>query len=384
MQLNSFIEQLFSKPLTILFIVYCGVSFYLYQSLGIKVVNDSERYLTYADKLQSGFYFDAHNFWYFTYSLFIYFIQLFSKNLLWIIVAQYLLCFLSILALYQTYLCLFSDKRGALITALVYIFFIEIISWNSYILCESLFCSLTCFSFYTLTKIKKTTNSLFSIFFTALIIVLTALSKPSGIALIGAIAFTIIRLKWHVIPSKKLKVGLAIILPLTFLILVNQMLTTFMLIENYRTGDIIYAASTLPHLSSHNWLVIIPPDTLFIPSVNLPPLIRLTSFIVHNFWFWLQLFISKIAYFIFHIRPYWSLKHNIYITCILIPLYYFAFLSFLKQSLSHSVLVFSITYILLHVIIVGVTSVDWDGRFLMPIIPLIFVLGIASLRKHLE
>ncbi len=201
MQLNSFIEQLFSKPLTILFIVYCGVSFYLYQSLGIKVVNDSERYLTYADNLQTGFYFDAHNFWYFTYSLLIYCIQLFSKNILWIIVAQYLLCFLSILALYNTYLCIFTDKTGAFITALIYILFIETISWNSYILCESLFCSLTCFSFYSLAKMINTNYSFPRVIFTSFIIILTLLSKPSGIALMGAIVFTFIISKWQLIYS---------------------------------------------------------------------------------------------------------------------------------------------------------------------------------------
>ncbi len=159
------------------------------------------------------------------------------------------------------------------------------------------------------------------------------------------------------------------------------MLTTFMLIENYLTGDIIYAASTLPHLTSHDWLVISPPNNLFIPSINLPPLIRLTSFITHNFWFWLQLFISKIAYFIFHIRPYWSLKHNIYITCFLIPLYFFSGLSLFKYNLSRIIKVFSILYLLLHVIIVGVTSVDWDGRFLMPVIPLIFILRYSFIAK---
>lgn len=380
MHLNSTIKKILSQPLILLFIVYCGVSFYLFQKLGVKIVNDSERYLTYAHHLQSGFYFDAHNFWYFTYSLFIYCIQLFTTNPLWIIIAQYFLCFLAVIALYKTYLILFGDKIGAAITGLLYIVFIEILSWNSYILCESLFCSLTCFSLYWLSKMTKTPTSFSTILSTGFVIIITILSKPSGIALLGAIIFTVIMSQWKLIPSKKLKVGLVCAFSIAFLFLINQMLSTFMLVENYITGDIIYAASTLPELSSYNWLVITPPKNLSIPSVNLPPLVRLASFITANCWFWLQLFMAKIAYFIFHIRPYWSLTHNVFTLSFLLPLYLFSGLSILKHRVPTPLLLFSLAYLLLHTLIVGITSVDWDGRFLMPVLPLIFILGVASIR----
>lgn len=382
MQLSTIIKKLFSKPLLLLLITYFLVSFYLFQTYGVKVVNDSERYLTYARNLQAGFYFDAHNFWYFTYSLFIYCIFLFTENPFWIIIAQYVVSFLSIIALYKTYKLVFEDKLGACLSALLYILFIEVVAWNSYILCESLYCSLTCFSLYRLVKLLKTPNSFLDLGLTALIVLLTIFTKPSGIALLGALVLTLITLQWKKINSKQLKIGLALVLSIAFILLINQMLTTFLLIENYSTGDIIYAASSLPGLSSYHWLVIQVPKNIYIPPVELSPLVRLAAFITHNFWFWLQLFIAKILYFIFHIRPYWSLKHNVFVLTMLLPMYFFTGLHFMKHRLPFPVLFFSSTYILLHSLIVGVTSVDWDGRFLMPVLPLLFIIGIASVRKQ--
>lgn len=382
MKFNSIIEKLFSKPLILIFIVYCAVSFFLFQMYGVKLVNDSERYLKYALNLQSGFYFDPHNFWYFTYSLFIYCINLFSDNPFWIIVTQYVLCFLSIISLYKTYLLLFEDKTGALLTSILYILFIEVVTWNSYILCESLYCSLTCFSLYRLVTLLKNPNSTLGIGVTIIIVLLTILTKPSGIALLGAIVLTLIISQWKLFISKQLKIGLVIVLSLASVVLINQMLTTFLLIENYVTGDIIYAASSLPGFSHHSWLVIQTPESIYIPSIDLPPLIRLAVFIAHNFWFWTQLFIAKILYFIFHVRPYWSFKHNVFVLILLLPMYVFMGFHFIKHRLSSPFLSFSVTYFLLHILIVGVTSVDWDGRFLMPVLPLIFILGVTSIRKQ--
>jgi len=61
---------------------------FLFQKYGVKVVTDTHRYVEYASNLQSGFYFDPHNFWYIGYSLYILLIQLLQGSFLAIVTGQ--------------------------------------------------------------------------------------------------------------------------------------------------------------------------------------------------------------------------------------------------------------------------------------------------------
>lgn len=131
-----------------LLLVYIIVSTVCSYSYGIKFVNDSPRYLNYALNLRQGFYIEPHNFWYFGYVLFIYVIKLFNQTYFAIIISQYVLGYLAVIAIYETGLILFNNRIRALLPALLYIGFFEIPAWNSYILSEPFYISFTCFSIY--------------------------------------------------------------------------------------------------------------------------------------------------------------------------------------------------------------------------------------------
>lgn len=138
-----------------LLVLYGLVSIIAFQYYGVKIMADSERYLSYAMGLREGFYIERHNFWYIGYVLFVYVIKLFSQENLTIILSQYVLGYLALIAIYESGKLLYGNKLQAIIPALLMIGFIKIPLWNSYILSEPFYISFTCFSLYFLVAIYK-------------------------------------------------------------------------------------------------------------------------------------------------------------------------------------------------------------------------------------
>jgi hypothetical protein len=221
-----------SASISLITIFYVTASFFLFINYGIKYVNDSQRYIEYATNLKNGFYFDPHNFWYFGYAIFLFSVRLVSEEFLYIILTQYLLCYLACLALYRSSIMLFDNQKVALVTALSFILFLEIPTWNSYILAESIYASFTCFSILLLISLKRYQRHYLTIL-AMLVVLFTSLIKPTGIALFSASLIAIlydpiVRLRRN---SIKWVIGLVSVAML--LILANRMLVTYNVMENY-------------------------------------------------------------------------------------------------------------------------------------------------------
>lgn len=363
-----------------LLILYSLVSVICFQYYGIKIMVDSERYLNYAANLRSGFYVETHNFWYFGYVAFLYIIKLFSQDNLVIIIGQYFLGYLGVLAIYEAGRLLFSNKFQALFPALLMIAFIEIPMWNSFILSESFYISFTCFSIYFLVALYKKGVNPIRLLVAIAIILLTVIAKPTGISLLGAVLVPFLYKVINLVKPFALRWAIIGFAGLLFLMLTNKMLSTFTLIENdYVKGEIIYGISNYPDYPDHDRLVLSPPDNLYIPSVEYPPIIRIVSFILHNPAYWLTLFFTKFYYFIMHIRPYWSVSHNLFSLLFLIPVYGLSIRSFFVREFPKEILLFIIPYFTIHVLSVCLSTVDWDGRFLMPLLPVLFLLAAAGI-----
>lgn len=373
-----------SKHFIFITALYWIVSIVLFNEHGVKNVNDSHRYLEYAANLRNGFYIDQHNFWYIGYAIFTFVIHSISKSDLAIVIAQYLLSYIAVLSIYKTSTFIFSDANKALACSLFYICFIEIISWNSYILCESVYLSLTCISFYLLSLWHLRSRNVFMLILTALVVLLTMFSKPTGIALLGALSAVVLHSLWTKLKHTYLKVGAIFISSVIFILLANKMLATYLIMENYQIGEIIYAISTLPGKPEYTSMIITPPHDLYIPSEKYSPVIRIIIFIANNPVYWVKLFCMKLFYFFSHVRPYWSVKHNLFCLFMLIPIYFYFFRGLVQNVLSNKLAIFTVTYVVLHALSVGITSVDWDGRFLMPVLPILFLLGTNGLVTDIE
>ena len=373
------------RNILVLSITFIITSFLVFAHFGVKNVSDSHRYLNYASDLQAGFYYDKHNFWYIGYIIFILIVRTLtgSHNELILIMAQYLYSFVGLIFLYRTIGIVAPNKPlSPLIVCLLYFLTFEIYIWNSYILCESFYYNNIVITLYFLavTIILKKVN-LLNITLTAFFILLTFLSKPTGIVLGLSLGVTAFIMFW--INSKTSKTTKSAILIggiSIFSILLNKMLETFLIIENYQLGEVVYGISTLPKREIYNALIVPVPELNTLPT-NFPPLIEVFYFISSNIYYWSLLFFKKLYYFLMHIRPYWSLKHNIYNLTILAIIY----TSTLRQIFhsNFSLRIFSITYIGLHSLVVGITTVDWDGRFFLPLFPVLLILsaqGMAGLK----
>ncbi|MEJ0031719.1 MAG: hypothetical protein WDO15_15680 [Bacteroidota bacterium] len=92
---------------------WCVVNLKLFSVYGVKVVSDSPRYIEYANGLASGFYIDTFNIWYVGYVVYLLVIfKVFSAGIAGAVVGQYVLSFVSVIALYRTLSC-FQSRQSA-------------------------------------------------------------------------------------------------------------------------------------------------------------------------------------------------------------------------------------------------------------------------------
>jgi 4-amino-4-deoxy-L-arabinose transferase-like glycosyltransferase len=297
-------------------------------------------------------------------------IRLLSENYVVLILAQYLLGYLSIVSFYRTGVML-SSVQTSLLATILFLLFIDTSFWSSYILVESFYLSSLCFAFYFLARWYKGNLNGPYVLLLLVACVIAFFAKPTSIALIAALVASILFTLIKRIASKKANATLGIIGFLLLMILANKMLGTFTLIENYKTGEIVYAMSTFPDHPNYNQVMVSVPDDLYIPEMNHFPIVRLAEFVIHNPVYWSELFFKKVAYSLAHIRPYWSTIHNAYMLILLIPIYLFAARAVIMKLFPTEIIVFVLTYFLIHLLIFGCTTVDWDGRFFLPLVPVL-------------
>ena len=316
----------------------------LFYKDGVMVVTDSARYIDYANNLHNGFYFDPHNFWYIGYSLYILVIQLLHGDILWIVMGQYLLSLLSVISLYHASLQIWNNKWSALCTAICYLLFIDISSWNAYVLTESLYTSFTCFSLFCLARSMNEKVNTGFILITAITILFTIFIKPTGIALAGAVLCVLIFKLIKLFSNRIIIFFLLVVIGCCFLYLVNQRLSTYLIMENYQLGEVIYGVTTLSDRPEVKKLILTPPENIYHPAVSLPPLVKIISFIFHHPLYWLRLFLAKAYYLLLHIRPFWSVSHNLLSLVILIPSYWFCIKTFFTEKSKGIIILFSVVY----------------------------------------
>jgi hypothetical protein len=90
----------------------------------------------------------------------------------------------------------------------------------------------------------------------------------------------------------------------------------------------------------------------------------------------------KALLFLAHVKPYYSFLHNAFIVCFLLPVYFFAIRG-VRHILENKMRVLLFVFIGFQVVTVSLTSENWDGRFLLPVLPWVFIvsaLGISAFR----
>lgn len=370
MKLASKFEPYRFYPVVLISLIYAILGFYFFGKYGVKIVVDSPRYLDYAGQLIEGFYFDPLNFWSFSYVIFISIHKFFSDSLLTLIISQYILGYLAVLALYQTSHTFTNSRAVAIFTCLLFLAYPDNILFHSYILTESIYSSFLCFSFYAWTRYahQKTSSSLVILIFTVAVCFFCKPTSPALIlALLAPAVFKFLLDKTYRI----LKIVAVAVSCFIGIVLANQMISMHEVLDIYKNGDVIFAIHTLPNHPFRELLTIEAPTDLYIPESENAILINMGGFILNNPLFYSKLFASKLFLFITHIRPYWSLGHNIFAILLIWPSYCFGILAIKNKLISKPLLTTVLIYVSIHILIVSNTWADWDARFFVPLFPIL-------------
>ena len=362
---------------------WLAVQIILFTIYGVKEVNDSVRYLTYARNIiDDGFYVDRHNVWYIGYVFYLVVCLIGGIGLKGAVLVQVLLGGYAVLCISKLAQDVSKNRLAGYWAALFCIGWIKISTWHFYIMTESLYTSLFCIGCYWIYRIKEIKD-----FWKLLpLCMMIFFIRPSGITFTLALAALFLWRMYQEHPIVFRRFGL-IILSLSAVIsyfLLNKMLATFDMISLYLRGELVFAYGTLPvaHRIYDTYLIVPPPLDVHVPYENMAPIHKLAYYVIYNPVHFLKLAVGKAFYYFGNIRPYFSWLHNAVIAIILYPAYYFCWVGFKSNKDVRGIKLFIRTVVISNVLIVILATEDWDGRFLIPILPLIFVFtGIGLSRQ---
>ncbi|MFH6982054.1 glycosyltransferase family 39 protein [Marinoscillum luteum] len=362
---KAFTESKASSLLLILLWLLAQLIAYLL--FGIQTPVDTKEYMTDALSIRSGEWPSDHTFWYSGYSSLLALIHWFGAPYEAIIWIQLIASALAAAALYHL-AQLWGGESSAFIATLLYIGWLEIHQWTMILYTDSLFTSLIILSVYAIYFSHHRLQYLGAF----VLILLTAFIRPVGALFLAALLSALFfhpRVKTTPVPYR---IGIGLIVLVGFLFLLNFILQDYVssFINSYSQAEIIYPGRT----------ILTPPKSLEIPDTDLQPLVRLVSFMVYNPLYFLQLSLMKGLLYLGHVKPYFSIIHNLIIVLSLYPIYYFSIRGW-KSVEMNPLKAFITIFISSQVLMVSFTSENWDGRFLLPVLPWIFLLASIGLSR---
>ncbi|MGV9011749.1 MAG: hypothetical protein ACOH13_04055 [Flavobacteriales bacterium] len=98
---------------------------------------------------------------------------------------------------------------------------------------------------------------------------------------------------------------------------------------------------------------------------------------VHGIGSWCSLVSERIGWLLFAARPYFSTLHNALISPVAL-LYPFALITVFRRRRQTRIMALA-AVLLLNIVVVGLTFAEWNGRFLVPMLPVFIVLAVLSI-----
>lgn len=119
---------------------------------------------------------------------------------------------------------------------------------------------------------------------------------------------------------------------------------------------------------------------LVLPA-NMNPLYQLLFYVTHNFSIFVQLAITRLRYFFFLVRDYYSTAHNAYLLSCVVLIYGLILVRIKRITtvLSRSLLAFIFSAVFLFAITIAFLCDDYHSRFFLTLMPLFVVLVVAGI-----
>lgn len=359
--------------LSILISLWLLAQIIAYLKFGIFVSVDSVMYIEDAQLINEGIWPGHRNFWYSSYSFVLAIIEFLGGKPTDIVFIQVLMSGFALLGIYKLTQNISKNNISAFIATLLYVSWIKIHQWNMIVYTDSLFTSAT---IITIALIHfSTTTKLYLL--SCIATIFTILIRPTGIgfllAVLGQFLFRLFRVKQI---KRFQKIQIVSIASLIFLLLLNFVLRDYIgsFLESYTKAELIY-----PNIS----LSLNKPTSLVLPNHQYPALIKMLQFIINNPIYFAKISLIKAFLFLAHVKPYYSIFHNVAICIFLYPIYYFMIRG-LKSFASSDIKIFMIAFISFQIMTVSLTSENWDGRFLLPVLPYVFIIASFGITDLVE
>jgi len=333
----------------------------------VKYGNDSSTYLFYANQL-TNFNFSNLDIAKLSYIILIAVVMFLKLNLTTVIILQFLTTIISSFCLYLMGKKMFSKWVG-LICISFFLTYLPIQLRNFYLLTEILFINfsiiLTYFVFFK--KEKK--------FFILLITIFVLFLRPQSFLILLSIALSIfVFSKSNKNYSLSLKLFALFSFSFLLLILTHIGINNYNLIDSFSKG-IIWGYSFETNSLCYKECI----SGLTNPSIYEKNIFGLLLYVKDNFFILTKVSIYKIILYFSGWRPYYSFAHNVFILCFHIPIYFLFCVYFLRLKKFDQLEIFTLSYVLISAIFIGVTFADWSGRFIMYILPFIMIYASKSL-----
>lgn len=346
------------------------VNLLVYVTLGIKYAIDTTRFDNEAAAWVNGTFEFSYHFWYTGYIAILALCKLLFHSIYPSIVLQLSVSLISILLFYKGLCRILKNELSAFLSALPVVLYIPVQQWNVCLLTESLYIS-TVLLFvwaYSIDDTKKKWIILFVIAVTA-----TTLRPNGGILLI---LFFILFGKHFLTKQNRAYIyGFGLLATIGLLFLLNKTTTIFyqFLLDSFNKGEVICGYS--------GWTIPIKTSIDVEPSKG--SIIKITELVYTQPTACIQLALYRFIALWTDVRMYYSNIHNIFIALILLPTYLLAGIGIFQYRKIHSNLfLITVIYTGLNSLLIMFTYADWDGRFLAPLLPIIFIwsaLGVMNI-----
>jgi hypothetical protein len=362
-----------NTPLFFLILLWVIIQTVSYFHFEMRTSVDSDLYIGIANNFLNGVLPKDREILYSAYGFLVSIPLFFGLQPVFVLIFHFVFAIIAVICLYKFSNSITQNPTKAFIASLFYVLWFKFQQWNLIVYTDASFAHLVIISLYFLHQAK----SKISLGFVILLVLFTAFIRPTGIGFLFAIfayfSFdslqNILKNKWQAIAF--FLVGLS-----GFLVLLNFAMSHYIdwFIASYAKAEIIYPNESL---------FVKEPTKLVLPNENTLPIIKLILFFIQNPIYMFKITSLKTALFIGHIKPYYSTAHNIFIASFLYPIYYLAIRGSLRFP--HSKLkAFIITFLAFQILTISFTSENWDGRFLLPLLPWIFLLasfGVGKIQK---
>jgi len=329
--------------------------------MGIKYAIDTTRFDNEATAWTNGTFEFTYHFWYTGYIAILTASKLIFHSIYLSILFQYIFAFCSTLLFYQGLSKISKNNRAAFITTLAIIFYIPIQQWNRCLLTESIFISLVLLFIWGY-SIENKRYKWIALFIVA---VAAATVRPNGCILL--ISCLMMYCGHFIYYTQKKNIYILTAASIVFLVyLLNTYTDTFylFLLNSFNKGEVICGYS--------GWTV-----SIQSVSQNDP----LTGSITKIFFLFydhpiesIQLGTYRLLALWTDLRMYYSCIHNIFIGIFLCVMYSMACIGFMQyKKIYRELLWITCSYIGMNSLLIIITYADWDGRFLAPLLPIVFI-----------